>query len=258
MYRIDIRTGKISYTTTIDKYNSFYGDPLFKMDFIKYTWTYSIELYSTEIIILYLYVDIEKTIDIPVEDIEVETEGKYPSLSKIINPSEHRVYNGCPHQKECGGCQFMHMDYQYELEQKKKYMNELFKGIKGIPEIDVISTFEPYNYRNKSQMTYKLSKNRKVVCGFYEEHSHRLVTVNECMLQAKPANKVIKELNNKKKNKIKKFYVSNKVDKLSKTEWDKTYINELIKRANDSWFNDEYLIHLFEVTNYVNNQNTGE
>jgi hypothetical protein len=60
---IDIRTGKISYTTTIDKYNSFYGDPLFKNDFIKYTWTYSIELYSTEIIILYLYVDIEKTLD---------------------------------------------------------------------------------------------------------------------------------------------------------------------------------------------------
>lgn len=62
MYRIDIRTGKISYTTTIDKYNSFYGDPLFKTDFIKYTWTYSIDLYSTEIIILYLYVDVEKTI----------------------------------------------------------------------------------------------------------------------------------------------------------------------------------------------------
>lgn len=59
---IDTRTGKISYTTTIDKYNSFYGDPLFKTDFIKYTWTYSIDLYSTEIIILYLYVDVEKTI----------------------------------------------------------------------------------------------------------------------------------------------------------------------------------------------------
>lgn len=60
---IDTRTGKISYTTTIDKYNSFYGDTLFKTDFIKYTWTYSIELYSTEIIILYLYVDVEKTLD---------------------------------------------------------------------------------------------------------------------------------------------------------------------------------------------------
>lgn len=59
---IDTRTGNISYTTTIDKYNSFYGDPLFKTDFIKYTWTYSIDLYSTEIIILYLYVDVEKTI----------------------------------------------------------------------------------------------------------------------------------------------------------------------------------------------------
>lgn len=58
---IDTRTGNISYTTLIDEYKSFYGDPLFKNDFINYTWTYNIELYSTEII-LYLCVDVEKTI----------------------------------------------------------------------------------------------------------------------------------------------------------------------------------------------------
>ena len=51
------------------------------------------------------------------EDILVETEGKYPKLSKILKPSEHRIKSGCPHQNECGGCQFMHMDYNYELEQ---------------------------------------------------------------------------------------------------------------------------------------------
>ena len=56
------------------------------------------------------------------EDILVETEGRYPKLAKVLNPSEHRIKSGCPHQNECGGCQFMHMDYQYELEQKKKYM----------------------------------------------------------------------------------------------------------------------------------------
>lgn len=130
------------------------------------------------------------------EDILVEMEGKYPKLSKILKPSKYRINDSCPYQKVCGGCQFMHMEYQYELEQKRKHMQELFKGIKGIPPINVISTFEPYNYRNKSQMTFIPSKNKKVVCGFYEEHSHRLVEIKDCMLQAKPANIVIKELNN--------------------------------------------------------------
>ncbi|MDE5714987.1 MAG: 23S rRNA (uracil(1939)-C(5))-methyltransferase RlmD [Anaeroplasmataceae bacterium] len=129
------------------------------------------------------------------EDILVETEGKYPSLSKITKESPYRINDGCPYQKECGGCQFMHMEYMYEINQKKKYLNELFKNIKNIPEIEIISTFEPYHYRNKSQMTYKLSKTKQVVCGFYEEYSHRLVTVSDCMLQSKASNKVIEELN---------------------------------------------------------------
>ncbi|MDE6656361.1 MAG: 23S rRNA (uracil(1939)-C(5))-methyltransferase RlmD [Anaeroplasmataceae bacterium] len=129
------------------------------------------------------------------EDILVETEGKYPSLAKILKSSQHRIKDGCPYQKECGGCQFMHMEYSYEVEQKKKFLKELFQGIKNIPEIEVISTYEPTHYRNKSQMTYKLSKTKKVVCGFYEEYSHRLVTVEDCMLQSKASNKVIQELN---------------------------------------------------------------
>lgn len=129
------------------------------------------------------------------EDILVNLEGKYPSLAKVLTPSIHRIEDGCPYQKECGGCQFMHLSYAYEIEQKKKFLNTLFQGIKHIPEIEVISSYEPYYYRNKSQMTYKLSKTKKVVCGFYEEYSHRLVTVGDCMLQSKASNQVIKALN---------------------------------------------------------------
>ena len=129
------------------------------------------------------------------EDILVETDGKYPTLAKVIKESSNRIKNGCPYQKMCGGCNFMHMSYEYEIEQKKKYLNDLFKNIKEIDEINVVSTFEPLNYRNKSQMTYKLSKTKKVVCGFYEEYSHNLIPVSDCMLQSKASNKVIEEIN---------------------------------------------------------------
>ncbi|MDE7162296.1 MAG: 23S rRNA (uracil(1939)-C(5))-methyltransferase RlmD, partial [Anaeroplasmataceae bacterium] len=91
--------------------------------------------------------------------------------------------------------QFMHLNYPYEIQQKTAYLQDLFKGIKGIPQIEVLPNFECYHYRNKSQMTYKLSKTKKVVCGFYEEYSHRLVTVENCMLQSKASNIVILELN---------------------------------------------------------------
>ncbi len=129
------------------------------------------------------------------EDILVDLGGNYPSLSKIIRPSKERIYDGCPFQKECGGCQFMHIHYDYEIQLKTSYLQELFKGVKGIPPIEVIPNYQCYHYRNKSQMTYKLSKTKKVVCGFYEEHSHRLVTVSNCMLQSQASNTVISEVN---------------------------------------------------------------
>ncbi|MDE5868486.1 MAG: hypothetical protein K2H02_06030, partial [Anaeroplasmataceae bacterium] len=129
------------------------------------------------------------------EDILVETEGKYPSLAKILKASPQRVYDGCPYQKECGGCQFMHINYDYELKLKEEYLKDLFKSFTGIPEIKVIPSFLETHYRNKSQMTYKLSKQKKVVCGFYEEYSHRIVPVQNCMLQSQASNKVIEVLN---------------------------------------------------------------
>ena len=129
------------------------------------------------------------------EDILVEVDGKYPKLSKVLKASEYRINDGCKYQSECGGCQFMHMSYEYELACKKAYLNDLFKGIRGKKDIDVISMYEPLNYRNKAQMTYKLSKTKQVVCGFYEEYSHRIVTVSNCMLQATVANELIENLN---------------------------------------------------------------
>ena len=129
------------------------------------------------------------------EDIEVETEGRYPSLNKVLKPSEYRISNGCPFQMECGGCQFMHVSYDYEKKLKEEFLNELFSPFKLNDRITLHTINEPAHYRNKCQMTYKLSKTKRVVCGLYEEYSHRLVTVSDCMLQSKHANKIIKELN---------------------------------------------------------------
>lgn len=132
---------------------------------------------------------------IEAEDIVVDTASKYPSLHHISKASPERVYDGCPYQRNCGGCQFMHMNYAYELKQKTAYLRDLFKFVTGIPAIEVIPSFLEKNYRNKSQMTYKLSKQKHVVCGFYEEYSHRIVPVQNCMLQAQASNTVIEELN---------------------------------------------------------------
>lgn len=139
------------------------------------------------------------------EDILVDFDQKYPSLSKVLKPSLNRISDGCPYQAECGGCQFQHVSYEYEKKLKEKHVNDLFKSF-NIPHIDLVTLDSPENYRNKCQMTYKLSKSKRVVCGLYEEYSHKIVTITNCRLQAEEANKVIEALNKVlTKNKIRPY-----------------------------------------------------
>ena len=46
------------------------------------------------------------------EDILVDTDLKYPALNKVLKASPNRIYDGCPYQAECGGCQFQHVSYK--------------------------------------------------------------------------------------------------------------------------------------------------
>ena len=128
------------------------------------------------------------------EDILVDTDLKYPKLKEVIKASPERITNGCIYQNECGGCRFMHINYEYEKKLKQKFLTDLFKPF-SLGEIPLTGMEDPYNYRNKCQMTYKLSKSKKVVSGLYEEYTHNIVTISDCMLQSEKANKVIQILN---------------------------------------------------------------
>ena len=138
------------------------------------------------------------------EDIIVDDSQKYPILQEVTKPNENRIFDGCRFQSLCGGCVFMHTNYEYELKKKKEYLNELFSSFKF--DIKINEMDDPYHYRNKSMMTYKISKRGNVVCGFYEEHSHKLVPVTNCMLQSDKTNILIDKINKiLTKNKIKPY-----------------------------------------------------
>lgn len=116
-------------------------------------------------------------------------------LEKIIKQSPDRINSICPYYKECGGCQFQHISYEAELAVKHEYLVNLFKNFKDIKIPKVNSIPNPYYYRNKCQMTYKLSKSKNVVCGFYEEGTHKIVPVVDCKIQAQKATEIINEFN---------------------------------------------------------------
>ncbi len=126
------------------------------------------------------------------EDISVDTSKKYPELKAVLKPSPYRIDY---HTDECGGCNFQHVTYEYEQKLKIDYLNELFKPFRIKGGIKLTPMNDYMNYRNKSIMTYKLSKQKKITCGLYEEYSHNIIASNNNILQAKKTNEVILQLN---------------------------------------------------------------
>ena len=101
----------------------------------------------------------------------------------------------CPHFNLCGGCSKLDISYEDEIKEKEEYIKKLFTSIGYKKAIEVVKADKPYYYRNKVMMAFKLSKTKKVVSGIYEEHSHKIVPVNDCLIQSEEINKVLKNVN---------------------------------------------------------------
>ena len=101
----------------------------------------------------------------------------------------------CPYFKECGGCNKLDLSYEAEIEEKEALVAKLFKRVNYTKKIEVVKSDSPFYYRNKVQLAFKLSKTHQVVSGIYEEHSHKIVTVNDCLIQAETINRVVNNVN---------------------------------------------------------------
>ena len=65
-----------------------------------------------------------------VVDISIKKENKnfcYANINSIIQPSKHRIKSKCKYAGICGGCVFNHIEYNKQLEIKKKYSIKLYK-----------------------------------------------------------------------------------------------------------------------------------
>ncbi|MCR5786393.1 MAG: 23S rRNA (uracil(1939)-C(5))-methyltransferase RlmD [Acholeplasmatales bacterium] len=129
-------------------------------------------------------------------EFSVDKKAKYPlKLIKVVKPASDRNTKMCPIATECGGCQYQHMNYEHELSIKNEFIKDIFHTFRDFDYLGIVGMENPYNYRNKLQMTYKKSKSHRVTCGFYEEHTHKIISAQNCNIQAKKGNEIIEALN---------------------------------------------------------------
>ena len=110
-------------------------------------------------------------------------------VHEVITPSPARVVPDCPHYGRCGGCQFRHMDYAQELEAKHTRVYDALTRLGGVEHLElppVLGSPKVDRYRNKAQ--FPVSRGPRI--GFYQNRTHRVVDVPDCLLQSQAAGRL--------------------------------------------------------------------
>lgn len=92
----------------------------------------------------------------------------------------------------CGGCQLQHLTYEGQLKYKQKKIEQLMGAFGKVSPI--IGMENPEHYRNKVHATFSYDKRGKIVAGIYEEDSHRVIPITNCLIQDKRANGIIQTI----------------------------------------------------------------
>ncbi len=103
------------------------------------------------------------------------------TLVEVLEPSPDRVLPRCVHFTTCGGCHYQHIDYAAQLNSKAAILKEQLLhvgGLKNIPEIEIVPSPQPWNYRNHLQ--FHLTPDGKL--GFQKAHSNQPFAIRECHL----------------------------------------------------------------------------
>ncbi len=121
---------------------------------------------------------------IPGEKVMVEiirAKGRYPvgKVVEVINPSPHRVSPPCPYFGRCGGCQWQHIDYKYQLELKRQMVEDRLKHIGNFVSPPVSTTLpspDIWHYRNHARFTV----DRQGSLGFVRRDNWKFMSIDFC------------------------------------------------------------------------------
>ncbi len=121
-------------------------------------------------------------------------EGK---IQELLVPSEYRIRPRCIVADKCGGCQWQHINWEYQKEAKKQQVIQALQRIGGFSDISVAPTLdslEELNYRNKSTYPLGVSSVGAIQAGYYRRSSHKIVNLNQCPVQDARLHPLLKEV----------------------------------------------------------------
>ena len=142
----------------------------------------------------------------------------FARVLEVLEPSPHRVTAPCPVFGECGGCSFQHMNYPAQIAMKRDVLIESLYGVQGVPGNvrESITADSPFYFRNKMVFAFGKTAGKdsrppsantleganplapqadETILGLHRKGQwHSVVPANDCMLQSKESNEIIRRV----------------------------------------------------------------
>lgn len=127
-----------------------------------------------------------------VEIVHAKKDFAFADLIEVLTPSKDRIKPRCRYFGRCGGCDLQHMDAAMQEEIKRASLVRTLSKAGVAAEVPEVVSGAGWGYRNKLALPFgRMGRHGKIVLGFFEKKSHRVVPLRSCPLHGEWADKLI-------------------------------------------------------------------
>ena len=115
----------------------------------------------------------------------------------VIEPSPDRVEPPCPYYSSCSGCQWQHVSYRRQLEDKARRVEVALAANQNLRRAEVHPTLPSpahYGYRNHARFTVGKRDGDAGKVGYVNATTRRFLQVDRCLLMDEPINGVLERM----------------------------------------------------------------
>ncbi|UCE06360.1 MAG: 23S rRNA (uracil(1939)-C(5))-methyltransferase RlmD [bacterium] len=130
-------------------------------------------------------------------------------IIEVVSHSLFEVAPQCPYFGTCGGCLFQNLDYNEQLNQKRRQVKESLEYIGGFKDIEVLPTLpspEIYYYRNKMEFSFSRLRwltndeiqsskkfDRDFALGLHvPKYYDKVLDIDQCFLLSERSNQILR------------------------------------------------------------------
>jgi 23S rRNA (uracil1939-C5)-methyltransferase len=118
------------------------------------------------------------------------------TIERFETLSPFRTVPLCDYYGVCGGCQWQHLKYDFQLRTKQEIVRTNLERIGQIHDFELLPILPaPSVYGYRSRVHLQCSTGRSYTLGFFKMNTHEVVAIEHCDLLPRFHNKILRQLN---------------------------------------------------------------